>query len=386
MYPAIIRSVVPVILLVFATPYAAAAPGNCAAMTDNGPQWFAAELDKAQATFRSGDSADAYAQLQQSAGDLPRRADVSLDARCVGPELWQRYYRLRQAITQALGKKAEQAGKLAGTNGALDRYVTGDNRDDARRVIPKLTPTPKGTAFIINRLRSEIALLEQAQATGFALLPDERAALAFWQKGLDGMINYAQAKTAEVLKAEAGLQTRAATDKELAIEQAQGDAKTMASAVFGDDSLTPVNEAQREVNRAQASLDLLKAAEEWALAVAEAATIPVKERATVRGDAMLAKANSTAYGPETRDLLYQAAEDYFTFAGNVRKLQAAERDRATNAPALQAVLDTRAAKIDQQGEKLRQSASQVNQDLEKTEAQKKSFEEEADALEAELGL
>jgi hypothetical protein len=386
MRPAISRIFLILVLSALTVRIAMAAPSVCTALEDSGPQWFAAQLQKAQATHRSGNSAVAYRQLFDATMQLPRRVDVSLDARCVGPSLWQQYYLLRQTITQALGHTAEQAGRLAGSQGALDLFVTGDNRDDARPVIRQLTPTPEGTAWVISRLRSEIAKLERAVSDGFDLLPAEAAARTFWQRGLDGTVPYAQAKMAEALKAEAGLQTRAATANELELEQAQRDSKTMATAVFGDQSLTPVNEAQREVNRANASLILLQAALDWGLAVSESDARPVKERATERGDAMLAKANEPALGAETRDHLYQAAEDYFKFSGNLQRLQAAERDREAFAPVLKAALDQRAAKLDKHAEQLRESSITMKKNMEKTAAEKQSFKAEADAMEDELGF
>ena len=194
---------------------------------------------------------------------LPRSADVSLDARCVGPAEWQRMHKLRKAITATLGKQAENVSKLASTDGALDWYVRGDNRDDARRVITQLTPTAEGTAYIINRLRNEIEYLDRAQELGFELLPDERSARAFWQKGLDGTIAYAKKQAAGVLDKEANLLTRAATSKEEQLEAAQENQQTIVADYLGDESLAAKNEAQREVNRAEASLTLLVAARDW---------------------------------------------------------------------------------------------------------------------------
>lgn len=382
----LIKHLVAASVCLLASPLVNAAGPNCAAMEDAGPQWFATQLDAVQASYQSGNSQGAYQQLRSAMMGLPRHADVSLDARCVGAAQWQRLYQLRRAITQALGKQAEDSGKLAATEGALDWYVTGDNQGDARRVIPQLTPTVEGTTYIINRLRSEISALDQAQASGFELLPEEHAARAFWQKGLDGMIGYARKQAAETLEKEAGLLTRAATAKEEQFEQAQEEQQTRVADLLGDESLATQNEAQREVNRAAASLKMLVAARDWSQAVSDSDTAPVIERALQRGDALLLRANDATLGLEARDSLFAAAGNYFEFAGSSQRQQAAAQGRAAIAPALQAERDARTARIDRKSAEIQQSTQQAKEAMQKTATQKKSFKDEADALESELGF
>jgi hypothetical protein len=355
-------------------------------MEDSGPKWFAAQLDKVQATYQSGKSYEAYQQLWQAMIGLPRRADVSLEARCVGPAEWQRMYKLRQVITATLGKQSENIGKLANTEGALDWYVLGDNREDARRVMPQLTPTAEGTAFIINRLRSEISLLDSVQESGFDLLPDERAARGFWQKGLDGTVAYASKQAAEILDTEADLLTRAATSNEEQTEAVQNNQQTLVADYLGDESLAVKNEAQRDVNRAEGSLTMLVAARDWSEAVSADAVAPVNDRAVMRGDALLALAGNANLSLEARDSLYEAADNYFEFAGNSARRQTVERSRATIAPALKAERDAREARTRKKGDELKKSAEQAKKDTQKTDAQKQSFKDEADAMEAELGF
>jgi len=317
---------------------------------------------------------------------LPRSADVSLDARCVGPAGWQRMYQLRRAITATLGKEAETIGRLAGTGGALDWYVRGDNREDARRVIKQLRPTAEGTAFIIQRLQSEISSLDHAQDSGFDLLPDERAARALWQKGLDSMIAYARQQGAGMLEKEADQLTRAATTREAQLEQMQEDQQTLVAAYLGDESLVVENEARREVSRAEASLKMLGAAQAWLQAASPTDVAPVRERALVRGDALMDRAADASLSLEARDSLFEAADNYFKFAEEPQRRQAAERGRAEIAGALQAERDAREARIDQKGAELQKSAQEMKQSMQKTDAQKRSFKDEADAMEEALGF
>jgi hypothetical protein len=369
-----------------ASPLVSAAGTNCAAMEASGPKWFAGQLDAVQATYESGNSQGAWQQLDKAMISLPRTADVSLDARCAGPAGWQRMYELRKAITATLGKQSENIGILDNTGGALDWYVIGDNQDDARRVIKRLTPTAEGTAFIIDRLQKEVNLLDSAQESGFELLPDELSARKFWQKGLSGMIAYANKQVREILEKESGLLTRAATSNEEQFEAAQEIQQSLAANYLGDESLAVKNEAQREVNRAEASLNMLVAAREWSHAVRPGAAAPVIDRAVIRGDALLAQADDTDLGLETRDSLYQAAGNYFEFAGDSARLEALEQKRASIAPALKAERDARSARTKRKAAELQKSAEGSKKAIQKTDAQKKNFKDEADAMEDELGF
>jgi len=359
---------------------------QCAAMEASGPQWFSARLDGVQATYQGGNSQGAWQQLWAAMTDLPRRADVSLDARCVGTTGWRRMYQLRQAIAATLGKQAENIGKLAGREGALDWYVLGDNRDDARRIIKQLTPTARDTAYVINRLRSEVSMLDHAQQAGFELLTEEQSARAFWQTGLGGMNNYATKMGMKALALEEDILTRDATAKELALEDAQEGTQSMVAQFFSDQSLAGQNEAQREVNRAKVSLRVLGDAEDWLQAVSAEDVLPVRERALARGDALMAKAADPQLGLEARDSLYKAAGDYFEFADNSEGLQRVAQARAGLAPALEAEQARRKALIREKQAELQQSAREQQQALQKTDAEKARFQKEADALEDELGF
>jgi hypothetical protein len=360
--------------------------GNCAALESSGPAWFSAQLEAAQTTFQTGNNTDAYAQLRQAATGLPRRADVSLDARCVGPTLWQRYYVLRSTITQSLGQAAEKSGQLTDNRGALDWYVTGDNQTDASRIIAKLTATPKGATWIIGRLRSEIETLNYAITAGFELLPDERSALAFWQRELDDTIGYAKTQVTAVLQAENDLITRKAQDEELQTEEFQAGIRNMAAGLFGETSLAPETEALRKISRASGSLNLLETAREWATAASPEDASPVTDRALDRGDALMATASSSEFGLESRESLYEAADNYFEFCNNHERRLAVENALAKLTPALEAEREQRNARISKQAEKMKASAVEMSESMIKTDTQKNDFKDEAEALEAELGF
>lgn len=381
-----LRQIVFAASCLLASPLVSAAGQNCAAMEASGPQWFAAQLDKVQVTYQNGNNQGAYQQLREAMYGLPRRVDVSLDARCVGTAQWQRMYQLRRTITATLGQQAEKAGELIGPESALDWYVRGDNLDAARRVIGQLTATAGGAAAIVNRLHSEIGSLDHAQELGFELLPDERSARTSWQKELDGAISYARKRTAEILEKESDLLTRTVTSKEEQLEVIQETRQAIVTGILGDESLAVKNEAQREVNRAQASLAMLVAAQDWSQSVSADATTRVIDRAVMRGNALMAQAGNSKLSLEARASLYGAADNYFEFAGNGARRQAAAQGLAAVAPALQAERDARSARIDERGAELKESALQMKESMHKTEAQKQSFKDEADAMEDALGF
>ena len=382
----VFRYLAPTIALLLANSPVLAASPNCGAMADDGPAWFAAQLDKARSVFQAGNSSNANAELWIAITQVPRTVDVSLEGRCVGLPLWQRFYDLRREVTRALGQQAETAGQLANANGALDWYVDGGNRDDAQRVMPKLTPTARGTASIIFSLRDATKSLDRAVELNFELLPDERSARTFWQTRLDETIAHARKQGTAVLAQEPGVLTREATAQEQQIEQVMADQQALVASLLDDESLAATNEARRDVRRGSESLDLLKSARDWLQAISVADAAPVRERAVMRGDALMTRAGDPSMSLEARDSLYEAAGDYFKFAEARDLRRAAEQGRAAIEPALRAERDQQSARLDKKTDQLQQSAEQLKQSMEKTEAQKESFKQEADAMEDELGF
>jgi hypothetical protein len=371
---------------IFLTSMAKAASNACSAMDANGPEWFASELDKVEATFRQGAALDAYNQLVSATNSVPRSVDVSMSGRCVGNALWSRAYQLRLSIAKMLGQEEEKKGQSTNPQAALEWFVQSGELEGASRVIPKLANTASGTSSVISRLRTKLASFDQVREHGFVLLPEEQAAATFWQTKLDDTISYARTKGGETLREEATLLTRDATDQELQIEQLEQDQRTLVAAMFGDDELAVQNEAMRDINRAAASQSMLSNARDWFAAIDDTEAAPARDRALARGNALMSKAEDNSVGLETRDLLYGAAADYFRLAKSSDRREAAERSQLAIEPALEAERAKRAARLEQRSEELADSARKARKDMEKTEAEKQSFKDEADALEAELGF
>ena len=160
----------------------------------------------------------------------------------------------------------------------------------------------------------------------------------------------------------------------------------MAADLFGDASLVPDMAGQRESNRAKASLIMLNSARDWGAAVSVEDAAPARERALERGNALLTRADDTALGLESRKSLLKAADNYFEFAGNRERQRKVQRALAGIAPALEAERAQRNAKIDKKADELQESAAKMRGSLIKTEEQKQSFKDEAEALESELGF
>jgi len=117
--------------------------------------------------------------------------------------------------------------------------------------------------------------------------------------------------------------------------------------------------------------------------------LPSSKRARQRGDTLLAKANDASNTFTARDSYYDMAIDYYSF-GHWNS----QRDAAVAAEA--SIQDDVMAERQQAEEKMQQmqadmesrleNAEQAMESMQKTEAEKKSFNDEADALEAELGF
>ena len=113
---------------------------------------------------------------------------------------------------------------------------------------------------------------------------------------------------------------------------------------------------------------------------------PDSRRARKRGDAMLALADDASRSLDARDRLYSAAVSYFEFGGWTRQASQAKAARSAIQADLKAQQARQRAEMDKALEKKRRDLEQARESMTKTEAEKERFKDEADALEAELGL
>jgi len=135
------------------------------------------------------------------------------------------------------------------------------------------------------------------------------------------------------------------------------------------------------------SRDQLRRARDYEL---EPPTTPGKDasglRAEERGIELLVRADDTSRSLRFRDSVYELAINYFDWCECRDKKSTAQAAREAIQPALAAEEAEREAQMEAATDRMRQDAEQAMQDMQKTETEKKSFQEEADAMEAELGF
>lgn len=250
--------------------------------------------------------------------------------------------------------------------------------------------------FIINRrsgragaLRriDDIALqLERDRDYGAFLLPQEERIIAACKDANTRVQQEARRIHDQELAAEDKAFRRSFTEQERAMTS---DMASLANALgaAADEELVLTR------RRVDDSMNHLREARSWfiydaAMGMKENES-PESARALQRGNAMLAKAGDTSVDALSRDEYFEMAIGYFDFGD--WKAEAAQATAARDG--IQGEVARRQQQVEADTEEfveeMRGKAENMEaamQDMKKTEAEKKSFNEEADALEAELGF
>ena len=363
--------------------FAALCQGN---LTPTRQTQFDSNLTKAEQELQDGNLDKAYDALGRadSAGTRgPNRTFYSAGIKCQGESVtrrlfvaWRDYYLARKAKGQKnipLWVVAADGGK----NGLLS-YTNTYAGDDYRRAVMEV--------------RTIIELKEQERDYGAFLLAEEEAMLQACNDALPEMKIHAESKHKEALAAEERGFNYMPTAKEKAlIEDGAGIGKMMGATI---DSETIVMG-----QRVTLSQDALQDARDCNFVLFNDSLnnddyrkwqeLPSSQRARKRGDTLIAKANDASLSFTSRDRYYDMAIDYYSF-GHWKQ----QRDKAITTKdgiqdGLVAEQQETAAKVQQMQAEMEtklQGVEDAVQSMKKTESEKKSFNAEADALEAELGF
>jgi len=246
-----------------------------------------------------------------------------------------------------------------------------------------------------HRFRGAVGSLEQIAARvdkdrefGAYILPQENAVAAACRDAVSQLRKLADQKHRAALEAEDRAFNRPLSEQEISFAESAANTQAATMAIVGVNMDTGHDkEAPFIAMRVTESQRHLRDARAWDLdEYDDPTTEPSSRRALERGDTMLARANDPAQGLEMRDDLYQDAEKYFQFGGFSKQAKAAESQRDAIQPALQAEKARREQQRDAALEQKAAAMQQAVDDMQKTEAEKQSFNEEADAMEAELGF
>ncbi len=306
----------------------------------------------------------------------------------MGTELRQRFHRVQQRVKLAAGKNAETEGGRSAFESALGFYIEGDNRADVTRLLNDLPPDPRAAASAGNRLRWKIDRLQYSVDQGHGLIAEEQAAPAFYNDALDGLIERSRAEAEALLARENDIVTGPVTEQESQLTSVQQNVQLLQDSMLNDDSLnvTVDKDVLIATARAGKSYEMLGTARQWLDWIDPDAGAAVNARAALRGDDLLARANDTDNGLESRNLYYEDAINYYRFARAEQKLAAAEKSKQAIQPALQAERDTREQRMEAKLNELQKSAEEFKKSTEMSAEEKEAFKSEADALEAELGF
>jgi len=361
------------------------AEDRCVGNAPEAESWVAEKLNEAQAARENSEFNSASELLNAAALNFPRIADVSISSRCMGQTNWRRYYKEKQLTYFALGRSAENTGKKKGSNfDGYWYYVEGDNRKDVGRLLGKLPDDPNRYASAGNLIRDKLSKYQWAVDNGFMLLADEQAGQEFYQTRLDRLIAHSRARGSALLKTESDIVSGDITENEKFVLKAEQDASAMLGAIMGDESVLPVSEARHDVMRAERSLTVMRVARQWLQWITSEEAAPILVLAVDRGDVLLARADDTSYGLEARDDYYAAATGYYKFANADIQATRSISSRKAIEPKLEAARLSREARMDEKADQLQESAKEFQQSIEKSDAEKKNFKSEADALEDEL--
>lgn len=352
---------------------------------------FYAELRRGEQAIAAGNVRDAEQAMNTAQGrawrgaafDLAVSNDVGI--KCLGEQTAKRWYAARLGLYRLLA--AENPGdsdRVGQTNLILQA-----NDGGTTALVNEISSEPA------HRFRGAVGSLEQIAARvdkdrefGAYILPQENAVAAACRDAVSQLRKLADQKHRAELDAEDEAFNRPISEQEMATVESVTSTEAAASAIIGVDVAdTDGMELVFISLRVSESQQHLEDARAWNLEkYDDLTTSPSSRRALERGDAMLAKANDPAQRLEIRSDFYADAEKYFSFGGFEKRAGEAESKRAAIQPALQA---EQARQEKQRDAALEQKAAAMQQavdDMQKTEAEKQSFNEEADAMEAELGF
>jgi hypothetical protein len=349
---------------------------------------FYSGLDKTEARLAQREPEAARSDLENALQAAYRGdADTDISVKCLGEPTARRWHDAelelsrQEAASDPRGILFVRAGLYVvaadhGAEGVRDAV----GRQPARRFVSSL----RVLEGIVDRIEHE------RRFGAFILAKEEEIAKAC-RAAIGPLRERAAREHRDALAAETQTFTRPISEAELTTMNAADDARALSEAMTGVPVDSDISGQSWLTHiRASESMALLKSARDWNLdAGGEVSALPSSRRAFERGEQMLALANDTAHGLFARDAYYEDAERYLDFGDFSTEAKSAASARAKLQPALQAQQARQREAADEAREKMEgqaRSATQAAERMKKSESEKRRFEEEADALEAELGF
>jgi len=348
---------------------------------------FYAELEQAERALAAGNVGEASDRLNSAESTAYRggREDSMISVKCFGEPTARRWFKVNLAVwLAATGDRRLEISQRRDTQYKLAAPAQPKNVASTIQAEPA-----KRFKNSYRSVRDAVNGIEADRDYGAFILREEEQIVANGREVLALLSDFARREAAAALEAEDVEFKRPATEQERQAAQALSSGSQIGMAMAGvkvdmddDQGLSII--AARQVGFSQQSLER---ADAYGLEPDD--RVPLDRRAEQRGDTLLARANDAAMSLTARDGYYELARSYFEFCGCDNKIARTDAAQDKIQPALQAERERReqqmeAARADL--EKKAESARQAIDDMQKSDAEKKSFNEEADAMEAELGF
>jgi hypothetical protein len=335
------------------------------------------ELDAAEA---------AWTQVYEGSN---RGMGSDLPVRCLSEDTLQRYLDTRTGLWR-LGSRLHSDGR-GGNFTAV--YIAGVDGGTAGVVeFVESLPADEFT----NAYRSVHHIGQYAagaQPGGWPRTAQERALGLACEGALKPLRQYADEEHALALTNETDAFIRPATQTDQDMAAQLREANTMMTGMLGvelvEDDYIGMAVGERQTND---SLALLKRARNYEFGLfSQNNPSPTVRRARDRGDQRLTQANNETLGLKLRDSLYSQALGFFKSCGCDARILEAKAAQERIQPALDEVQQQKSEAMERKAEDMMKNVDpeairKSVEEMQKSDAEKKSFKDEADALEAELGF
>jgi hypothetical protein len=233
---------------------------------------------------------------------------------------------------------------------------------------------------------------ERDRNYGAFLLSEEEAMLKACRDALPAMRAHADNKHTAALAAENEAFGRQPTEQEKSIAKNSSSAGAMLGMAIDSELLLMGQRVSLSTSSLQDAQDWNFAFDKYGIKVEDDTKwqqLPSSQKAKQRGNTLLAKADDSSISFTSRDAYYDMVIDYYKLGHWNSLLAAAETAKARIQDRVLAEKQQSEQQMQQMQADMEEKAEEMKAALEsmqKTEAEKKSFNDEADALEAELGF
>jgi len=266
-----------------------------------------------------------------------------------------------------------------------------DGGGDAGNILAALPDNYRNYGIARDYLKRAADTVAYHRDLGAFVISEETATEKQARRAVDLIDTHARQRSSEALASEAEAFYRDPNELEKDGARTLEDMGELAGAMAGVEiNATEQNEYQFARQRIYESRQRLEEARGWEFG-AEPGVTPsaAYQRAAERGDEVMAWAGNDALSFTTRDAYYERALAYYGWCQCKDQAGRATAAREAIQPQLLAEQASRQEQIDQAEERLKGQAEDMQRaldDMQKTDAEKKAFEDEADELEAELGF